>query len=155
MITTVSKTTIGAILSGVAGLCFLSYFIFSGCERRSNQVIKSNRLKKRMATKEDSETNKLAAIELKLPVSIKLYHIDQEIFLKEVDMGEFYLSLGYVDIGVQHLANAIISCHNPDVLYNVLRNRLPEHVFEKLTKKLSSEQLEVWSSSDTLESGHG
>lgn len=134
---TVSKTTIGAVLSGVAGLCFLGYFIFLGCERRSAPVVKSNGLKKRLATK-DGETGKLEALEL--PVSIKRL-ADKDTFITEIIMGEYYLSLGKVALSVKHLANAIAVCRNPDLLYKALRNRLPEHVFEMLTKTLPSEQL--------------
>lgn len=144
---TVSKTTIGAVLSGVAGLCFLSYFIFLGYERRSSPVVKSNGPKKRLATK-DGETGKLEALEL--PVSIKRL-ADQDTFITEVNMGDYYLSRGNVALSVKHLANAMVLCRNPDVLYKVLRNRLPEHVFEMLTKTLPSEQLELWSRSRNLD----
>jgi len=144
---TASKATIGVILSGVVGLCFLSYFIFF--ERRSDPVIKSNRLKKRLATN-DGETGKLLTLELKLPVSIK-HLADQEILVNELNMGEYYLSRGDSVLGVRHLANAMVLCRNPDVLYGVLRNKLPKHVFEMLTEKLLPEQIELWSSSNILQ----
>jgi len=136
-------------LSGVVGLCFLSYFIFFNCERRSDQVIKSNRLKKRLVTN-DGETSKLLTLELRLPVSIK-HLADQEILVKELNMGEYYLSRGDSALGVRHLANAMVSCPNPDVLYRVLRNKLPKHVFEMLTEKLLPEQIELWTSSNILQ----
>jgi len=139
----------GAVLSGVVGLCFLSYFIFFNCERRSDQVIKSNRLKKRLVTN-DGETSKLLTLELRLPVSIK-HLADQEILVKELNMGEYYLSRGDSALGVRHLANAMVSCPNPDVLYRVLRNKLPKHVFEMLTEKLLPEQIELWTSSNILQ----
>ncbi|XP_060856097.1 TOMM20-like protein 1 [Metopolophium dirhodum] len=146
---TVSKTTIGVVLSGVVGLCFLSYLIFLGPERSNDAVIKSNRLKKRLA-ENDGETGKLLTLKLKLPVSIK-HLADLEILVKELNMGEYYLSHGDSVLGVKHLANAMVSCQNPDVLYKVLRNKLPKHVFEMLTEKLLPEQVELWSSSNILQ----
>jgi len=144
---TVSKTTIGAVLSGVVGLCFLSYFIFLGRERHSDPVVKLNGLKKRLATK-DGETDKLEAPEL---LFSKKRLDDQVIFINEVNLGEYYLSRGDVALSVKHLTNAMVLCRNPDKLYQVLRNRLPEQVFEMLAKTLPPKQLELWSSSSNLD----
>ncbi|XP_022181411.1 TOMM20-like protein 1 [Myzus persicae] len=152
MIIPVSKITIGAVLSGVVGLCFLSYFVFLGPERRSDKVTKMNRLKKRLATK-DGETTKMAVLVQELHPGLKQIQADQKIFEQDVNMGEFYLIRGNEDLGVKHLVNAMMTCQNPTVLYQVLQKKLSKRLFEMLTKKLSPEQLELWSSSSNLNLG--
>jgi len=143
-----SKIVIGAVFSGIVGLCFLSYLIIFGNEHHNDQIIKSKRLKKRLASKDGETAKKCPLIhESKLQSILIKCQADQKFFTQNLNMGEFYLNQGDTALSVKYLAKAMMSCQNPSMLYKVLRNKLPKHVFEMLTKELPSEKLEVWSSS--------
>uniref|UniRef100_A0A2S2PNR6 Mitochondrial import receptor subunit TOM20 n=1 Tax=Schizaphis graminum TaxID=13262 RepID=A0A2S2PNR6_SCHGA len=140
----VSKTSIWAVLSGIVGLCFLGYFVFLGFEYHKDQEIKSNRLKKRLATMNDE----LKALVHELESSaLTNSQINQQIFTLEVNMGESYLEHGDVARSIEHLTNAMVLCNKPTVLYKVLERKLPKHVFDMLKKKLEAKPSKSLSSS--------
>lgn len=61
----------------------------------------------------------------------------QKFFLNEVHMGEEMLAQGDVANGVEHLANAVVVCSQPQQLLSVLSNTLPPHVFQLLIQHLA------------------
>lgn len=138
MIMTLSKTSIGAALSGVVGLCFLGYYILFGFDYIRNEKNKSNQFKKQLAIKNKKSVNS---------------QIDM-IFLQEVNMGEDYLDRGDMTRSVEHLAKAMVLCKEPSLLYKVLQSKLPKKVFNMLNKKLE-QQLELSSSSNLVISNLG
>jgi len=73
--------------------------------------------------------------------------INQQIFTQEVNMGESYLEHGDVARSIEHLANAMVLCNKPSVLYKVLERKLPKHVFDMLKKKLEADPSKSLSSS--------
>ncbi|CAH1731522.1 unnamed protein product [Aphis gossypii] len=112
---TLSNTSIGAVLSGVAGLCFLSYYILFGFNSIRNW--------------EDKSTNNKKLVRREIDM----------IFTREVNMGEDYLSRGDIARSVKHLAKAMVLCREPFLLYQVLQNRLPKKVFNMLNQKLEQQ----------------
>lgn len=56
----------------------------------------------------------------------------QKFFLRELQTGEDLIGQGDEDSGVEHLANAIAVCGQPQSLLQVLATTLPEDVFRKI-----------------------
>lgn len=60
----------------------------------------------------------------------------QRFFLQEVQLGEELLAKGDLDGGVEHLANAVAVCGQPNELLQVLQNTLQPQVFHLLVARL-------------------
>lgn len=60
----------------------------------------------------------------------------QQYFLQEIQLGETLLAAGDLDNGVEHLANALTVCGQPNQLLGVLQQTLPPNVFNALIEKL-------------------
>ncbi|KAF5288057.1 hypothetical protein FQR65_LT12107 [Abscondita terminalis] len=60
----------------------------------------------------------------------------QKFFLQEVQQGEELLAAGDVGNAVDHLANAVAVCGQPNELLRVLQQTLPPHVFNLLVQRL-------------------
>lgn len=60
----------------------------------------------------------------------------QRFFLQEVQAGEELLAAGDLDNGVNHLANAVAVCGQPDELLQVLQQTLQPQVFHLLVQRL-------------------
>lgn len=77
-----------------------------------------------------------AAIRSQIP-HLKDNEALQKFFLQEVQLGEEMLSTGDITNGVEHLANAVAVCGQPQQLLNVLSSTLPPKVFEMLLQRLT------------------
>lgn len=62
----------------------------------------------------------------------------QQYFLQEIQLGETLLAAGDLENGVEHLANALTVCGQPNQLLGVLQQTLPPNVFSALIEKLPS-----------------
>lgn len=51
-------------------------------------------------------------------------------------MGEAYISKGEIELGVEHLANAVVVCGQPAQLLQVLQQTLPAQVFTLLVQRM-------------------
>lgn len=60
----------------------------------------------------------------------------QQFFLQEVQLGEELLGTGDIELGVEHLSNAVAVCGQPQQLLQVLRQTLPPQVFQMLLQRL-------------------
>lgn len=76
------------------------------------------------------------ALESQIP-HLKDNEAIQKFFLQEVQLGEEMLSKGDITNGVEHLANAVAVCGQPQQLLNVLSSTLPPKVFEMLLQRLT------------------
>jgi len=121
---TLSNTSIGAVLSGVAGLCFLGYYILFGFNYIRNWEDKSTKNKK--------------------PVNREI----DMIFIQEMTMGEDYLVRGDIARSVEHLAKAMVLCKEPLLLYKVLQSKLPKKGINMLNQKLEQQLDLTYSSND-------
>ena len=61
----------------------------------------------------------------------------QTFFLQEVQLGEELLGVGHLEDGVEHLANAINVCGQPNELLQILQQTLQPQVFHLLVERLS------------------
>lgn len=120
---TLSNTSIGAVLSGVVGLCFLGYYVLFGFDFIKNKSTKNKKLINRQS---------------------------KTIFIQEVNMGQDYLDRGDIARGVEHLAKAMVLCKKPMVLYKVLQRKLPKKGFKMLNQKLEKQLKSSYSSSDLI-----
>lgn len=64
--------------------------------------------------------------------------IVQRFFLQEVQLGEETLAAGDLEGGIEHLANAVAVCGQPQELLRVLQRTLPPQVFHLLLQRLPS-----------------
>ncbi|XP_049626202.1 TOMM20-like protein 1 [Suncus etruscus] len=60
----------------------------------------------------------------------------KELFLQEVQIGEFWLSRGEHQRGGEHFGNALLVCEEPQELLRVFQHTLPPQVFEMLLHKI-------------------
>lgn len=59
-------------------------------------------------------------------------------FLQQVQLGEAMLAQGDISLGIEHLANAIAVCSQPQQLLKVLRNTLPPAVYDLLLQQVGN-----------------
>ncbi|XP_040825368.1 TOMM20-like protein 1 isoform X2 [Ochotona curzoniae] len=60
----------------------------------------------------------------------------QEVFLREIQMGELWLSRGQHRMGLEHLTNALLLCGQPRELLKVFKYTLPSKVYEMLLQRI-------------------
>lgn len=122
-----------AVAAGLFGTLFIGYCIYFDRKRRSDpdfkKKLKERRKKQRQAESAKHQSN------TPMP-DMKDHEAVQLFFLKEIQLGEELLGRGEVEIGVEHLCNAVAVCGQPNQLLQVLQQTLPPHVFELLLKRL-------------------
>ncbi|XP_059484284.1 mitochondrial import receptor subunit TOM20 homolog [Neocloeon triangulifer] len=127
--TMISKTTIG-IAAGICGTIFLGYcFYFDRCRRNDPNFKKKLRERRRNLKANLKNTSS------KLP-NMNDHEAVQRFFIQEVQLGEELLGQGDVEGGVEHLANAVSVCGQPQQLLQVLQQTLPPQVFYLLMQQL-------------------
>ncbi|EEB15569.1 mitochondrial import receptor subunit TOM20, putative [Pediculus humanus corporis] len=117
---------------GVCGLAFLGYCVYFDNKRRKDPNFKKKLRERRKAARETED----AAIRNKIP-PLKDNEALQKFFLEEVHLGEVMLAQGDFTNGVEHLANAVVVCSQPQQLLNVLSNTLPPQVFQLLIQQIA------------------
>ena len=60
----------------------------------------------------------------------------QQFFMKEIALGEQLMSLGDIENGVEHLANAVAVTGHKENLLSMLRQSLPDPIFRMLVERL-------------------
>ncbi|CAB3375011.1 Hypothetical predicted protein [Cloeon dipterum] len=127
--TMISKTTLG-IAAGICGTIFLGYcFYFDRCRRMDPNFKKKLRERRRLMKANMKNTSS------KLP-NMNDHEAVQKFFIQEVQLGEELLGQGDVEGGVEHLANAVSVCGQPQQLLQVLQQTLPPQVFFLLMQQL-------------------
>ncbi|XP_076619277.1 translocase of outer membrane 20 [Colletes latitarsis] len=125
--TMISKAAVG-IAVGIAGI-FVGYCIYFDHKRRSDPDFK-NKLRERRKAKKQSEKARSTIPDL------KDREVIQKFFLQEVQLGEELLSVGDIESGIEHLANAVAVCGQPTQLLPILQKTLPPHIFHLLLQRL-------------------
>ncbi|XP_057319564.1 mitochondrial import receptor subunit TOM20 homolog [Microplitis mediator] len=124
---TMSKAAVG-IAVGIAGL-FVGYCFYFDKKRRSDPEFK-NKLRERRKAKRQAQKSGTTIPDLKDP------EIVQKFFLQQVQLGEELLANGDLEGGIEHLANAVAVCGQPQELLRVLQKTLPPEVFHLLLQRL-------------------
>lgn len=127
--TMISKAAVG-IAVGIAGI-FVGYCFYFDKKRRSDPDFKKKLRERRRAKKETQKANS------KIP-DLKDHETVQRFFLQEVQLGEENLMYGNVETGIEHLANALAVCGQPNHLLQVLERTLPPQVFNLLLQRIPS-----------------
>ncbi|XP_066591938.1 mitochondrial import receptor subunit TOM20 homolog [Prorops nasuta] len=127
--TMISKAAVG-IAVGIAGI-FVGYCFYFDRKRRSEPDFKK-KLRERRRTKKQAQK-----ASSKIP-DLKDHEVVQKFFLQEVQLGEEMLTCGDVEGGIEHLANAVAVCGQPNQLLQILQKTLPPQVFHLLLQRLPS-----------------
>ncbi|XP_063241463.1 mitochondrial import receptor subunit TOM20 homolog [Bacillus rossius redtenbacheri] len=127
--TMVSKAALG-IAAGICGIVAVGYCIYFDNKRRSDPNFKQKLRERRRAARKTKKSSGT-----KLP-DLKDHEAVQRFFIQEVQLGEELLAGGSVEAGVQHLANAVSVCGQPQQLLQVLQQSLPPQVFHLLLQSL-------------------
>ncbi|CAG5093787.1 Similar to tomm20b: Mitochondrial import receptor subunit TOM20 homolog B (Danio rerio) [Cotesia congregata] len=104
---TMSKAAVG-IAVGIAGL-FVGYCFYFDKKRRSDPEFK-NKLRERRKAKKQAQRSGTVIPDLKDP------EVVQKFFLQQVQLGEELLANGDLEGGIEHLANAVAVCGQPQEL---------------------------------------
>uniref|UniRef100_A0A1A9WXQ9 Mitochondrial import receptor subunit TOM20 homolog n=1 Tax=Glossina brevipalpis TaxID=37001 RepID=A0A1A9WXQ9_9MUSC len=124
----INKTMLG-IAAGVIGTAFIGYCIYFDNKRRKDPDYKKKvRERRKITVKED--TTRAGVPNINNHEAIERY------FLQEIQLGEMLIGRGEFDTGVEHLANALVVCGQPNRLMQVLQTTLPGQVFRMLLMKM-------------------
>ncbi|XP_064602992.1 mitochondrial import receptor subunit TOM20 homolog [Liolophura sinensis] len=127
----ISKATLGIAAAG-AGICFIGYCIYFDKKRRSDPLFKT-RLRERRKRAKEHKPSKSSSTEFP---NLSDPQAMQRFFLQEVQLGEELLAGGEIEDGVEHLANAVAVCGQPQQLLQVLQQTLAPQIFQLLLQKL-------------------
>ncbi|KAL1458128.1 hypothetical protein WDU94_008299 [Cyamophila willieti] len=118
-----------AVALGAAAV--VGYCIYFDNKRRSDPLFKEKLKERRRKNRELlQQKNKRGIPDLKDHSAVQQY------FLQEIQLGETLLAAGDLENGVEHLANALTVCGQPNQLLGVLQQTLPPNVFNALIEKL-------------------
>ncbi|XP_063990730.1 mitochondrial import receptor subunit TOM20 homolog [Diachasmimorpha longicaudata] len=123
----ISKTAMG-IAVGIAGIV-VGYCFYFDQKRRSDPEFKK-KLRERRHARRQAKKSGSQIPDLKDP------EVVQRFFLQEVQLGEELLTYGDVEGGIEHLANAVAVCGQPQELLRVLQKTVPPQVFHLLLQRL-------------------
>lgn len=127
-----SQTALTVAAAGV-GLCFIGYCIYFDRKRRSDPFFRQKLREKRKKAKQQSKAQAKSGVQVP---DLKDAEAMQRFFLQEVQLGEELLAAGDIEMGVDHLSNAVAVCGQPQQLLQVLQQTLPPQVFQMLLMKL-------------------
>jgi len=121
-----------SVLAGVAGTLFVGYCIYFDRQRRSDPQYRKKLREKRKNRNNAAggSGSKTVLPDMKDPEAV------QQFFLREVQLGEELLAMGDIELGVEHLSNAVAVCGQPQQLLQVLQQTLPPQVFSLLIQNL-------------------
>lgn len=122
-----------AIAAGLCGTLFVGYCIYFDYKRHKDPEFKRKLKERRRANKESSGLSRRPAANFP---DMKDHEAIQKFFLQEVQSGEELLAAGDVGNAIDHLANAVAVCGQPNELLRVLQQTLPPHVFNLLVQRL-------------------
>jgi len=115
------------------GTIFLGYCIYFDHKRHKDPDFKKKLRERRRAKKESASSGRRAAANFP---DMKDHEAVQRFFLQEVQLGEELLAAGDLENGVDHLANAVAVCGQPNELLQVLQQTLQPQVFHLLVQRL-------------------
>lgn len=122
----------GNLIAAGAGLCVVGYCLYFDHKRRSDPDYKRKLREKRRAARSQQKGGKFKS---QLP-DLRDPEAMQRFFMQEVQLGEQLLGEGAVEEGVEHLAQAVAVCGQPQQLLSVLQQTLPAQVFQMLVSRL-------------------
>uniref|UniRef100_A0A914UJZ0 Mitochondrial import receptor subunit TOM20 n=1 Tax=Plectus sambesii TaxID=2011161 RepID=A0A914UJZ0_9BILA len=139
-ISSLSRSQMVAVAGGLAGAAFIGYCIYFDHKRRSapdykHKVLENRRRQRQQETRGGGSVGGGGGRSQQLP-NINNPTEMQAFFLQEVQLGEELLSEGDTEGGVEHLANAITMCGQPQQLLQIFQQTLPPQVYARLIETL-------------------
>ncbi|KAK4872951.1 hypothetical protein RN001_014980 [Aquatica leii] len=122
-----------AIAAGVCGTLFVGYCIYFDHKRHKDPEFKRKLRERRHANKQDKAVNRPSTVDFP---NMKDYQAVQKFFAQEVQLSDELLAAGDVENAVDHLANAVTVCDQPNELLQVLQQTFPPNVFHLLIQRL-------------------
>ncbi|KAI5743459.1 hypothetical protein M8J77_018433 [Diaphorina citri] len=130
----------------VGAAVVVGYCLYFDKKRRSDPLFKEKLKERRRKNRELlQQKNKRGIPDLKDHSAVQQY------FLQEIQLGETLLAAGDLDNGVEHLANALTVCGQPNQLLGVLQQTLPPNVFNALIEKLPPAGIRIVGEPSTVE----
>lgn len=134
-------TAVAVGVAVVAGYC-----IYFDSKRRSDPLFKEKLKERRRKNRELNQQKSKRGIP-----DLKDHSAVQQYFLQEIQLGETLLAAGDLENGVEHLANALTVCGQPNQLLGVLQQTLPPNVFSALIEKLPPAGMRIIGEPSTVE----
>ncbi|EDW06253.1 mitochondrial import receptor subunit TOM20 homolog [Drosophila mojavensis] len=134
-----SRNSLLALTAGTAGAILLGYCIYYDRKRRSDpnykRKVHERRQKVNTLPFAYNATHRLNLSEL------NDHEMVQHYFQNEIKVAEDLFRQAKLDMGLVHLANAIMVCAQPVALLEAMKVALPERIFNMLLTKLPELQL--------------
>ncbi|XKL59651.1 hypothetical protein PGB90_000667 [Kerria lacca] len=124
------------IAAAVCGGMVIGYCIYFDRKRRIDPDFKK-KLRERRRARSQAEKAAKCAKKAQFP-DFRDHNAVQAFFLQQIQLGEELLGQGKIDECVEHIANAVSVCGQPQQLLNVLQQTLPPQVFSLLIERLPS-----------------
>ncbi|KAF5288059.1 hypothetical protein FQR65_LT12109 [Abscondita terminalis] len=122
-----------AIAAGLCGTLFIGYCIYFDHQRHKDPDFKRKLRERRRANKRNKKNNPRQVSEFP---DMSDHQAVQKFFAQEVQLSEELLAAGDVENAVDHLANAVVVCDQPNELLQVLQQTFPPNVFHLLIQRL-------------------
>ncbi|XKL68193.1 hypothetical protein PGB90_003684 [Kerria lacca] len=122
------------IAAAVCGSMLIGYCIYFDQKRRMDPDFKK-KLREKRRTKLQAEKAFKYARKAQFP-DFRDHEAVQAFFLQQIQLGEELLGQGKIDECVEHIANAVSVCGQPQQLLTVLQQTLPPQVFSLLIERL-------------------
>lgn len=123
------------LAAAVCGSVAIGYCIYFDRKRRTDPDFKKKLREKRKARLQADKAN--SARKSQFP-DFRDHEAVQQFFLSQIQLGEELLGQGKIDECVEHIANAVSVCGQPQQLLSVLQQTLPPAVFGLLLERLPS-----------------
>lgn len=125
------NTNVVAAIAGGLGVCFIGYCVYFDKKRRSDPDFKRKLYEKRRKQRENQanqEADKYPDLNDEKAVL--------QFLSTELHLGEQFLSMGDIENGTEHLANAVAVAPQKENFLNLLRTTLPGEIFQLIIQKL-------------------
>ncbi|KAK7604052.1 hypothetical protein V9T40_004325 [Parthenolecanium corni] len=122
------------IAAAVCGSMVIGYCIYFDRKRRTDPEFKKKLREKRRARSQAAKDAK-SSRRSQFP-DFRDHEAVQTFFLQQIQLGEELMGQGRIDECVEHIANAVSVCGQPQQLLNVLQQTLPPPVFSLLIERL-------------------
>ncbi|TDG39286.1 hypothetical protein AWZ03_014293 [Drosophila navojoa] len=129
-----SRNSLLALTAGTAGAILLGYCIYYDRKRRSDPNYK------RKVHERRQQVNTLPSVyqpTSRLNLSeLNNHEVVQHYFQNQIKLAEDLFRQAKLDMGMVHLANAIMVCAQPVALMEAMKVALPERIYNMLLTKL-------------------
>jgi len=140
------KGSAGYLAAG-AGLAFLGYCVYFDHKRRNSPDFRQKlRERRRNARLSGGQSKGRGGATTEYP-DLSNPEAAQKFFLQELQLGEELLGNRDVEGGVEHLANAVAVCSQPQQLLGVMQQSVPPQIIQLILQRLPQASARIASAS--------